>query len=110
MLIYQNHLWLFHLSHRFLQCLLGMKEFYYLAAISKACEVCKDFINNKEDSKEEFLVLDLLTFEESFLPSYDALSLCMRQVKEEQPSLWDEDFEDRPSFLGIEKFERDKKL
>ncbi|MCO5559968.1 hypothetical protein L7F22_013572 [Adiantum nelumboides] len=106
------HLPYFHLNGKdyillhSIYSLFNIKEDYYRAAITKASQVAKVFVDIEGESKEEFLALDLETSNQKFLENPNAFDLCLKRVIEEEPALKDEDFEARLVELGIHKFGR----
>ncbi|MCO5568842.1 hypothetical protein L7F22_022543 [Adiantum nelumboides] len=88
------------------QFLFNIREDYCLTIISKASQVTNDFVDIEGESKEEFLALDLETYNQKFLEGLDAFESCLKRVVEEEPVLKDEDFEARLVELGIDKFGR----
>ncbi|MCO5568678.1 hypothetical protein L7F22_022377 [Adiantum nelumboides] len=106
------HLPSFHLNRKdyitlhSIQSLFIIREDYCLAAIAEASQVAKDFVDIEGESKEEFLALDLETYNEKFLEAPDAFEFCLKRVVEEDPALKDANFEARLVNLGIDKFGR----
>ncbi|MCO5553925.1 hypothetical protein L7F22_007451 [Adiantum nelumboides] len=86
--------------------LFNIREDYCIAAIAKASQVAKDFVDIEGESKEEFLSLDLETSNQKFLEAPDAFGLCLKRVAKEELALKDENFEARLVELGIKKIGR----